>query len=351
MAITTDTLRLTRDLRLELDDLVNGETRLQVQSWARAWDEIAAEMQAAVQDLLAVGDGQWPTRAQINRATRAQAALALARERLDTLAAQAGVRIVDTAGQATDLGSAGQPRVIVSQLPPAAGEQAALVARFDRVSREALDAIVARSTEQITALTQPLSTEATEAMRRTLVRGVAVGDNPRRAAATMLRRLEGGFNGGLTRALTIARTEMLDAHRAGAAAQQSANADVLAGWVWHAQLDRRTCPSCFAQHGQLHPLDDPGPLDHQQGRCARTPKTRSWREFGFNIDEPPDLMPDARRVFTDLDPADQLAIMGPRRLAALRRGDIAWADLSQRRSTDGWRDSFGVTPVRDLAAA
>lgn len=351
MAITPATLRLARHLRVTVGREVDAVTRGQVEAWVRAWDEMKIEMSAAVDDLLLMGDGEWPTRAQVNRATRAQAALAHAQERLGQLAETTRATVTDAAGRAVELGSDAQPGIITSQLPPSAGNAAALSASFDRVSTQAIDAIVARSTGQITALTKPLSDEATEAMRRSLIRGVSVGENPRVAARNMLRRLEGDFNGGgLNRALVIARTEIIDAHRQGSAAQQRANADVLGGWTWAAQLDSRTCPSCWAQHGSEHPLDADGPLDHQQGRCARLPRTKTWRELGFDLPEPPSVLPDAQATFWALPDEDRLRIMGPERIAALNSGRTTWAGLSQRRTTDGWRDSFAPAPVRSLVA-
>ena len=48
------------------------------------------------------------------------------------------------------------------------------------------------------------------------------------------------------------------------------------------------------------------------------------------------------------DERTQKEIMGAERLQLLQSGSIQWADLSTRRQTDGWRDSFGVTPLKDL---
>lgn len=113
----------------------------------------------------------------------------------------------------------------------------------------------------------------------------------------MLKGLEGEFNGGLTRALTISRTEILDAYRASSKQTMAANDDVLAGWMWTAELDETTCESCWAMDGQIFDLDVDGPDDHQNGRCTRTPVTKPWRELGFDVDEPPDQRPNAEDVF------------------------------------------------------
>lgn len=339
-------------MRAAVDQLADGVVRDLTAAWVRAWDALVWEVADAVTELQQLArDGRWPSRAQIERSARAGRALDVVRQALQRLAAEADIGIGRAAADAADMAARRTGRIIASQFPAQAGDQAALGVRFDRVPADQILAIVKRTTQQITKLTFPLSARATEAMKVQLVRGVALGDNPREAARRLMRRLEGDFNGGLARALNVARTEILDAHRAAAAASQEANSDVLAGWVWIAKLDTRTCPSCWAQHGRLHPLAEPGPLDHQSGRCARTPKTRSWKELGFDVPEPPDVVPDARQVFASMPRADQLTIMGATRLDALRRGDITWADLSTRRRTDGWRDSYGVTPLRDLRAA
>jgi hypothetical protein len=272
----------------------------------------------------------------------------LALEELRRLADMAGVLVVESGSKAVVAAAKAQAGLIASQMPKSAGTFAELSTRFDRVDQETLDAIVRRTTEQVTSLTQPLSNEATEAMLRALIQGVVVGENPRLAARQMLRRMEGAFNGGLSRALVIARTEILDAHRIGAASAQFLNMDVLQGWTWNAQLDKRTCPSCWAQHGSMHPLSDPGPMDHQAGRCSRTPVTKSWRSLGFAVAEPPSAMRDAQAIFRSLSKSEQLGVMGPARLQALDRGAIEWRDLSVRRVTQGWRDSFVPASINTL---
>lgn len=343
-----ETVRLSTELRATIGAEVDTEVRRLVQAWARSWDELAALWDAALVDLAAAEPGTWPARRAVTQAERARQALDATVDHLTRLAAAAEINIVNAAGDAVDIAKVYEPRLIASQMPKGAGTTASLAVKFDRVDPDALASIVARSTEQITAASRPLTAQATESVRRSVIRGVIAGESPRETARAMLRRVEGAFNGGLTRALTIARTEILDASRGAAALQQQANADVLAGWIWTADLSARTCPSCLAQHGSLHPLSDPGPLDHQQGRCARTPVAKTWKELGFDIAEPPSSIPDARSWFAD-QPADtQLAIMGPSRLDALASGRVGWDDLSARRSTDGWRDSFGVTAVKDL---
>jgi SPP1 gp7 family putative phage head morphogenesis protein len=182
-------------------------------------------------------------------------------------------------------------------------------------------------------------------MKAALVRGVAVGDNPNVVARQIVSRCEGEFRGGLYRARTIARTELLDASRRASDQSRKANQQVLAGWRWHTALDPRTCPSCLAQNGELYPPDAPGPDDHPQGRCTAVPVTKSWADLGIDLDEPADEFPDARAWFADQSQEVQRQIMGQARLDALNSGRIGWSDLSVRRDNPGWRPSYQVAPL------
>lgn len=352
MAVTHETLRLSHDLRIIISGIVNDSVRGLVKAWATAWDEIEHEFTAAIGDLLAVTPGEWPTRRQVARAERASRALEHAIAQLDGLTEFSGVLISRSGSDAVLRAVDWQDQLIRSQLPPSApADVATVMASFNRLDAGAVDAIIERVTGQVTSTLRPLTGDAVNAMRRSLIRGVVVGDNPRRAAADMLARVRGDFNGGLTRALTIARTEILDAYRSSAAATHLANADLLQGWMWLAQLDSRTCPSCWAMHGSEHDLTELGPNDHQNGRCARLPVTKSWKDLGFDgIDEPPSVVPDAQAVFAQLPRSEQLTVMGPARLAALDNG-APWSSLTMRRTTTGWRDSHVPAPASRVARA
>lgn len=346
MAITQQTLQMIAQRRAALAAILADHELELVRAWVNAWDELGVTLEAALLDLAAQAKDGRVTAAQAGRSVRLSKALRLAEERLEALAQTASAATLAQLGRVVAEATDSQMRVALSQLPPE--DAAGLGPDWVLVSQDAMDAIVARTTGDIVNRMNPLSANAARDMKRALVRGMAVGDNPRTVARQMLRNGEQAFNGGLNRALVVARTEMLDAHRAGGAAADKANADIMAGWLWSANLDARTCPSCLAQHGNLHPIDEPGPNDHQCGRCARVPKTKSWKELGFNIDEPDDLLPDSKAWFNGLDAGTQKDIMGAERLALLQAGDIGWDDLSVKRSTPGWRDAQHVTPVKDL---
>lgn len=345
MAVTQETLREVKRLRQQLTRMTDEQTVALTRAWAETWDVLLPEFELALTDLLSGAAGGKVSRAAVARNIRLQAALRSARAHLDVLAPMSADIITRDLSDAVLDAAEGHHALLTTQMPP---NSVGITINFNRVPSEALTAIVERATEQIHSSTIPLSADVEKKMKRALIRGIAVGDNPRTTASKIMRDTERTFNGGLTRALNISRTETLDAHRAGAKAAEKVNLDVLTEWEWHASLDRRTCPSCLAKHGQRFRLEEDGPQDHQQGRCARVPITKTWEELGFNIKEPASVTPDARQWFDTLTPETQREIMGPARLKLLQDGDISWADLSSKHSTAGWRDSYVVTPLKDL---
>lgn len=345
MAVTNATLAAIEDLRRQLTIMTDAQTLALTRAWVEAWDVLLPQFEDAVDDLIARAANGQITATSAARSVRLRGALDAARAYLEELAPGAADIITRDVPEVLRTAVQSHATIVETQLPP--GSMGVSVS-FARVPEEALAAIVARTTETIHSLTKPLPDDVVALMKSNLVRGIAVGANPRDTASRIVREAEGRFNGGLTRALVISRTETLDAYRAGTRASEKLNEDILTDWEWHAKLDARTCPSCIGQHGTRFPLETPGPFDHHQGRCARVSVTKSWKDLGFDIPEPPSETPDARSWFDNLTPETQKEIMGSERLRLLNEGKISWGDLSQKRTTPGWRDSYHPTSVRDL---
>nr|DAE99997.1 MAG TPA: putative head morphogenesis protein [Caudoviricetes sp.] len=228
--------------------------------------------------------------------------------------------------------------LIAAQLP------AGVSIAFNQVAAQQTAWIVNRATQQVTTRHYMLQAEDTEAMKRELVRSIPIGANPRETARRVIKAVQGVFNGGLHRARVIARTEQIDAYRAAAAATHQANRHMLKGWQWVAALSERTCRSCLAMHGTLHPLNEPGPLDHQQGRCTRVPVTKSWKELGFQGDEPPGRVSpgDGEKWLRNQPRKVQEHILGVDGLVQWETGNWPSVQWSELRTTGGWRDSYGA---------
>lgn len=345
MAINELTLRRASELRSVVDDYVNASIRALTARWAQAWQEIAQEWQDTIAVILArKAAGEPLTPAQITQLARTQRALAMTATRLQGLAAEIGPLLEDSVREVVERTADLTTGVAASQMPPV---DQRLLPSFTRVDQTALEQIIERSLGQIHASSLPLADDAIDAMKSSLIRAVPSGWGPAAAAAEMLKRTRSSFNGGLTRAMRLARTEMLDAHRAANTAQNAANPSVTAV-IWHAELSSRTCPSCLGKHGTEYPPDTPGPFDHQNGRCTFIPKTKSWADLGFpDIEEPPDLATSVDD-WMQTSPNDAVAALGPDRYRMLQDGQITLPDLTKRVDNPDWRPSYQATSLTDL---
>ena len=310
---------ILRRQRAAIARLIDGASDEVLLMWAKTWTDLRAQIEAEVE-------------------RRGQARM------LTYSADYAGARLVEVAQRSSAVVADAARRLIELSLADAAaliGAQLPANWPLSRPAKPELDAIVQRATTQITSRMWVLSDEATEAMRRRLVQGVAAGRNPQDTARLMVADVQDAFDGGLARAQVIARTETIDAYRAGARAHHEANADVLAGWVWLANLSERTCPSCVAMHGTEHALDEPGPLDHPQGRCARMPLVK------------PELVPGAPAPTIESGPewlarqpeGVQRSVLGPRRFEAWQDGGYPVSRWAVRRESPDWRASYAPGPI------
>src|SRR4249919_376125 len=260
MAVTSQTIANTIAMRAELEKyVIESELKL-ARMWSVAWREVADEYALAVGDLVDMADtGDWPSRARVLRAQRAENALKLTIDQMRDLVPQSATAMQDNLATILSSAEHWSQRIVRTQLPTFGVTQT-----WSRVDVRAMDAIVKRATTRIHSLTQPLTRDMVANMKAVLIRGVVVGDNPRAAARQILQRCERVFSGGRARALNVARTELLDASRHAALLSRKANKDVLGGWRWKCTLSSRSCPACLSLDGSRHDVDEPGPLGHQQ---------------------------------------------------------------------------------------
>ncbi|MEZ0396822.1 MAG: phage minor head protein [Anaerolineales bacterium] len=217
---------------------------------------------------------------------------------------------------------------------------AGLVVDWNRIDRVAVETILGmvQVNSPLHRLLLSISREGAQAAEDALVQGMLLGQNPREVARAMRRAL--GTT--LSRALTIARTETLRAHREATRASYQANSDVVKGWVWHSAADERTCAACWAMHGTEHRLDEILD-DHPNGRCAMIPKTRTWaeigRQYGIDLSDIPDTNPQIElgvSLFEKLSQEQQIKILGPAKYAAWRDGKFALSDIVGRARSREW---------------
>lgn len=348
MSITPETLRLQAEIELVTGRYVDAVTRALVARWSQAWHEVSAEWESVVSEIIAArNDGVEPHPAQIVQLARTQRALVVTADQLEGLVGEFRDILQEPLRQVVQRTADMTSGVVASQLPDV---DSPLLLSFTRVDPAAMQAIIDRAMSGVVASSMPLADDALQAVKASLIRAVPSGWHPDRAAREMLKRTRSAFNGGLTRAMRIARTELLDSSRAANLHQMRENPTVT-GWIWMASLDATTCPSCIAQHGTLHSLDEEGPNDHPNGRCTALPKTQSWADLGFpDLDEPDDLV-EQPMDWINANPQAAVSALGPDRYQLLMDGDISLSDMSKRVSAPEWRDSFVASPLSDLRSS
>ena len=287
-------------------------------AWVETWSDIDREL--ARLHLAGLSHG--------GRATQLRRASARAVEAIQELARLTAAGVTGNARQIAEQAVKDQLATIGAQL------QGTHITALRAPGHE-VSLLVERTTQQITSTAWALSADMTESMHRALRLGISGSVGPAEAAQRMLAAVGGVFTGGMARALTIARTELIDAHRQAAAITHAANADVLEGWVWYAHLRQDTCPACVAMHGSQHPLQTPGPLGHPNCRCARVPVVTG---FPMTVETGPDW-------FARQTPTTQRSVLGPTRFDAWTAGRYQPADWARLVPNHDWRPSYQTTPV------
>lgn len=346
MAVSATTLRLADSsaarARARTAKLDRELTARYAAEWSRRSDRVAEELRR----LSRASKSGWPTRAELQRSKALNRELRTLENALARLAEQAVALVEAALAEALNTAADEQREVIASQLPPAWRSTLAEADAERRRKRIKAAANRART------LLERIPRQVAAGLRRAARQPVPT-TTPAAMVRAVVEKVRAAFLTGLSRTLTVAGTEVMDAHRAGAVIGQQEHDDVVTGWIWTARLDRSTCPACLSMHGSLHKVSEPGPLGHPRCRCIRVPKTKSWKELGFDLGledppEPEDMVRDAQKWFWGLPKKEQLQIMGPSRLALLKDGEITWSDLAVRRKNPGWRDSYAVRNVRDL---
>jgi len=217
---------------------------------------------------------------------------------------------------------------------------AGLVIDWNRIDRASVETILGmvQADSPLHKLLMSISASGAQAAEDVLVRGMLLGQNPREVA----RELRRALGTTLSRALTIARTGTLRAHREATRASYQANADIVKGWIWHSAADDRTCAACWAMHGTHH--DNSEILDdHPNGRCAMVPETYTWAEigerFGIDLSDIPDTNPDIEpgtSLFEKLSEDEQRAILGPAKYDAWVNGEFDLADIVGQEHSHVW---------------
>ena len=344
MPVPTDSAALALEVRAANQRTLAGHDAELLRRWLELWARLEPELVDAVAEVLATSKTGRVRPSRLIKAKRVAQALKHAHSEVAGIVEEYSAVVIPELPAQVKAMLEVHEQITAMQLPPGGVGYS-----FDQLNEGALNQIVARSTEQITATHMALPAMVDEALKASLTRGIAVGENPAETARRIVNQAKGRFTGGMARATMIARTEMLDAQRTAAAQWEKNNSQILDGWVWVCALDKRSCPSCVAMHGSVHPVDEQGPNDHQNGRCARVPKTKTWQELGYKAgkDTRP-VIPTGEDLFNNMSETEQNQLIGATRANLVRTGRIQFADLTELRETPGWRPSHHMRTITDL---
>lgn len=267
------------------------------------------------------------------------------RSRLQALLRQVEAELRRFAELAAELTEAGQRLAVeaaqanaMALLEEAAGGDNLLLSTFQRLPKSALESFVGFSSNgsPLRALFDSLGTEASQGVQELLRSGILMGKGPRETARLMRRQ----YGMSLSRALTIARTEQLRAYREASRQVFEANDDVLAGWQWLSGANARTCPSCWAMHGTLHPVSES--MDsHPNCRCTQVPVLK----------EMPLLVKPGEELFRALPESMQRRILGRSTWAAWQDGAMSFGDLVGVKNDPRWGRTHYAKSLREILGA
>lgn len=240
-----------------------------------------------------------------------------------------------------------QRELLPASLGPAPGYAIAAVdASFVTFPLEAFQQMVGNAGDgkPLGDLLEKIAPKARQELADVLTDGVARGLSPRQTAR-LFRRKSGVT---ATRALTISRTETLRAYRQATHETMQANRAIVQKWIWHAQLDDRTCSSCAIMSGTEHSVDEPFG-SHINCRCAQVPKTATWEDLGFKgIPDTNPQIPKGTDWLDKLSDAKRDRIMGKGVNQLHREGKVNYKDLVTKTSSKKWGKGVKPTPLKEL---
>ena len=303
-----------------------------MQEMARRWLQVEQALDNAIQltALELINNGTM-TPSQIMRSRRWFSLMEQTRDELRRYEAYIEPRIIS--GQRNAITQAVQHSEAAVQ---AAASEAQIVVPFNRLPVTAVENMVGLADDgsPLRAILQDASRAGADAMGEQLVRGIALGVNPREVARRAMRL---GLGTSYTRMVALARTEQLRVYRL-ASLDSYRNSRVVVAYKRLSARDRRTCIACLFADGQQYPVEH-GFDEHVQGRCTMIPVLANVPAVQFQ---------DGKAWFRTQPEAVQRAMLGPGRFELWQRGEASLDDMVSRDWSDTWGASLRVTNVARL---
>lgn len=204
----------------------------------------------------------------------------------------------------------------------ASPETAAAHVGFAKLAAEAATDLAgfAADGSPLSDLLGALGPAAADEIKQALFAGIVQG----LGAQQLARQVRNSLGGNMQRAMLIGRTETLRAYRESSQRFYEDNADVVRAWRWVSACNARTCAVCWAMHGSVHTVDEQF-VSHPGCRCTPVPVT----------DLSPGIVTGPAR-FATLNEKIQLQVLGPKKFAAYKNGEISLTSLAGMKDNGRW---------------
>lgn len=313
-----------------------------VSAYGRAYRSMQSQITALEQQIAAM---EKPEKTDVKRLAALRSLTAQVAEEVNRFATFADQTIANAVSEEIVNGLR-ESRITVESYFTSQQGRAAIRASWDMLPAETVETMLG-FVDESSPLRQTLVGRLGEAvasrMADKLVDAITLGMNPRRTAALVRKEL----GVGLTWALTTARTAQLWAYREASRANYVANSNIVESWVWWATLDSdRTCLSCIAQHGSVHPVTDVL-ADHHSGRCVAIPQIRNAARFGLSQPE----IESGEQWFRTQPASTQRQRMGPGMYKAWQANEFRFGELSQQYSDPVYGDMLREASLQGLLGA
>ena len=299
----------------------------------KRWRTVEAALRAEIEALAfqmsqAKADGQTVSESQLYANDRYQALLVQLQRELAKYNADAAALI-----QAQQLSFASMG---AEQATAWLRYSGAIQGSFNQLGSGAFEniAALARAGNPLADLLSAAYPATAQAITDELLKGLALGKNPRTTARNMVND---GLTTSLDHALLVTRDQSIRAARL-ATLQQYQTSGLTTAYMRIAARQRRTCLACLALDGKVYPTNVMMPL-HPQCRCALLPILRN---------RAPLAMSTGKQWFMEQSADTQRKMLGPGRYGLWKQGAFQFEDLATVHSGGVWGANAQVTTVAAL---
>lgn len=320
-------------------DLARGDANA-IMDMSRRWAGVEAGLSEQIEALAEqiakiVTDGGTVPASKLYQMERYQSLLAQLQAQMNAYSQAAIVDLMDDATRSQQMARQHAKQMLGAASPAPSGSGAIQTA-LDKLGVEATEKIaaLARGGNPLDQIFQKAYPAAAAGLTDQLLRGAALGWNPRKTAAAAKKA---GLVQGLNHILLVYRDQQIRNYREAQLDAYNANPYVY-GYMRLAAKNDRTCAACLRLDGEIYELGEHMPL-HPQDRCAIIPL----------IEGQP--LPQWKRGLDWLreqSPETQRKVLGRQRFELWQQGLFDLNELATVGNHPVWGPTARVTPVKAL---